>query len=188
MQYKKISLILFTIGLVMITSGSVASFVLSLQSDQKQIRERMESVSLSYENFNTYVTKFQEMRETINEKTLKNLYYDTFKQEDKLIKTQLSNYENIVDTVKKSVSNMDSLCKNVYYPDSDTNHKCSKYKSIYEQVINYFLEDISIYNSNVEVYNNYQQSLGNNDKIEKYKTAKKYIDYNHDGQYEGKEE
>ena len=82
---------------------------------------------------------------------------------------------------------MDKLCTDVYYPDSKVNTKCVNYKSIYEQVVNYFISDINVYNKNVKEYNKEQND--NKDKmIEEYKTNKKYIDYNNDKTYDGKEE
>ena len=58
----------------------------------------------------------------------------------------------------------------------------------YEQVINYFVSDIKTYNKNVISYNNYQATLGTGLSVIKYNTNKKYIDYNNDGKYDGKEE
>ena len=71
----------------------------------------------------------------------------------------------------------------MYYPDSNTNNKCSNYKVIYEQVANYFVSDIANYNKNVKQCN---KSITDN-KISIYKTNKKYIDYNNDKKYDGKD-
>ena len=61
-------------------------------------------------------------------------------------------------------------------------------KNIYEQVVNYFVSDINFYNNKVEKYNEYQSSMGTLLRIKKYTTDKKFIDYNEDNQYDGKEE
>lgn len=83
---------------------------------------------------------------------------------------------------------MDSLCKDVYYPDSDVNSKCSNYKLIYEQVANYFMEDIKLYNTTVQTFNSQQAASGSNIVLLEYKTTKKYVDYNKDKVFEGRTE
>ena len=80
------------------------------------------------------------------------------------------------------------MCDDVYYPESSINNKCINYKSIYEQVVNYFVTDINIYNKNIVNYNNYQASLGSGLLLKSYDTNKKFIDYNKDGSYDGKED
>lgn len=188
MKDKKIVTILFAVGLIMIVSGGVSSFVLSLQADKSMTRERMSSVSLEYEDFSTNVTKFEEFRNALYQDIFENTYYDTLKQDDTIIKNRLSNYESIVDMLEKTVLKLDSLCTNAYYPDSNINGKCSHYALIYEQVVNYFVHDIHLYNSNIMAYNNYQLSLGSSDTLQSYTTDRDFIDYNKDNQYDGKEE
>ena len=81
-----------------------------------------------------------------------------------------------------------SLCENVYYPDGSVNSKCTNYKSIYEQVVNYFVSDIELYNKNIELYNEYEESRGTLFRIRKYQTNKYFVDYNEDGLFDGCEE
>ena len=107
---------------------------------------------------------------------------------DLIIKNKLSNYENLVDELEKNTNNLNKLCDDAYYPESKINNICLNYKSIYEQVINYFVSDIKTYNKNVVSYNNYQATLATGLSVIKYNTNKKYIDYNNDGKYDGKEE
>ena len=79
------------------------------------------------------------------------------------------------------------VLSNVYYPDGKVNTKCSNYKLIYEQVVNYFVSDINVYNENVKKYNEYQKNNNSDLRVDKYKTSKVYIDYNNDNEYDGKE-
>ena len=46
----------------------------------------------------------------------------------------------------------------------------------------------TIGNKNVKSYNDYQTGLGSSNLVKEYKTKKKYIDYNNDNVYDGKEE
>jgi hypothetical protein len=107
--------------------------------------------------------------------------------QDVEIKNRLSNYESLVDSLEKNTKKLDSLCDDVYYPDSTVNSKCSNYKSIYEQVVNYFVSDIALYNKNVKTYNEYQASNNSLLSVESYNTDKDYIDYNDDKVFDGKE-
>ena len=188
MNYRKIAFILMTVGFVMIMSGSVSSFVLGLQADREETYKRIEIVNDQFEVFSTNTSVFESFRDDLYNNILGNVYYDTMYNDDKKIKEKLSNYENLVDEMSKNVVELNKLCEDVYYPDSKTNSKCSNYKSIYEQVVNYFVSDIYLFNKNVTKYNDYQKSQNKDLKVDKYKTNKKYIDYNNDEKYDGKEE
>ena len=187
MRAKKIGVLLLTISIVMIISGTVCSFVVSLKKDQEKTQQRMVVVNDSFEKFNNSVSAFELERDTLYTESLGNLYYDTLATDDSILKNKLSNYESIVDTIIKRVKTMDGLCKDVYYPDSNVNSKCSNYKLIYEQVVNYFVEDVKLYNDTIKTYNEQQVAAGNTATLVEYSTKKEYIDYNKDGVYEGKE-
>ncbi len=188
MNYKKLSIMLMTLSFVLIISGGVSSFVIGLKQDHEETYNRMYKVDDEFEVFSTNTSVFESNRDELYNVVLSNVYYDTMYDEDKDVKNKLSNYENLVDELTKNTNNLDKLCSNMYYSSKDTNNKCVNYKSIYEQVINYFVSDIKVYNSNVNKYNKYQEENGSSLRISKYKTTKKYIDYNNDKKYDGKEE
>ena len=187
MKGKKIGILFLTISIVMIISGTVCSFIVSLKEDQEKTQQRMVVVNDSFEEFNTSVSSFELVRDTLYTEALGNIYYDTLATDDEILKNKLSNYESMVDTIIKKVKTMDGLCKDVYYPDSNVNSKCSNYKLIYEQVVNYFVADVKLYNDAIKTYNEQQAAAGNNSALVDYKTKKEYIDYNKDGVFEGKE-
>ena len=188
MDYKRVAFFLMTLSFIMIMSGSVSSFLLGLKADREETYNRMIIVDDEFESFSTNTTAFEEFRDSLYNDFLGNIYYDSMYKEDKKIKNKLSNYENMVDQMEKSVLKLDGLCEDVYYPLSKTNSECINYKSIYEQVNNYFISDINLYNKNVDKYNSYQKKEKSNLMISKYKMSKNYIDYNNDGKYDGKEE
>ena len=185
---KKIAMIMMTLSFVLIISGGVSSFVLGLKKDKEEIYNRISEVNNEFEVFSTNTSVFENFRDELYNVVLSNVYYDTMYDEDKAVKNKLSNYENLVDELTKNTKRLDKLCNDVYYPDSKVNTKCNNYKSIYEQVINYFVGDINVYNENVVKYNEYQKSNNSDLRVDKYKTAKKYIDYNDDKEFDGKEE
>ena len=188
MNYRRLSYILMTLGFIMIMSGSVCSFLDGLKKDQRETYRRVFVVNDEFEIFSTNTSVFEEYRDNLYKKYLSTFYFDTMYQNDVELKKELSNYENIVDEISRNVKQLDSMCKEVYYPDNEANSKCINYKSIYEQVVNYFVSDISLYNSYVKKYNDYGNGQEGFKTLEMYSTKKKYIDYNLDKKYDGKEE
>lgn len=186
MNGKKIGYILLTLSFIMIISGGVSTFILSLKADRDATYNRMDDVTDSFERFSTNTTVFENIRDELYNNILSNLYYENMFVNSASVDNKLSNYESLVDSLKKNVDELNGLCEDVYYPDSFVNNMCLNYKSIYEQVINYFVTDINLYNDNVKKYNEYQTSINSTLFVELYKTKKKFIDYNNDGVMDGK--
>lgn len=188
MNYRRIALGMMTLSFILIISGGVSSFVLGLKRDKEEISNRINEVNDEFEVFSTNTSVFESTRDELYNVVLSNVYYDTMYDEDKAVKNKLSNYEHLVDELTNNTKKLDSLCEDVYYPDSKVNTKCNNYKSIYEQVINYFVSDIKVYNGNVSKYNEYQKNNNSDLRVDNYKTKKNYVDYNKDKVYDGKEE
>jgi len=180
---KKIAYVLALLGFIMMISGAVTSFLSGLREDRELTYNRMADVTDSYEEFSTEVSLFEDYRDSLYEKYLANLTYDTMSKNDALIKKELKSYEEMVDHIYNKSKTLSKLCDEVYYPESSINNKCSNYRTIYEQVNNYFVLDIKTYNNNIKKYNS-----SNNVTLKNYKTDKDYIDYNEDGTIEGKDE
>ena len=177
-----------TISFILIFSGGVSSFLMGLKADREEIYKRGHEVDDIFETFSTNTSVFENERDELYNNVLKKMYYDTMYQEDKKVKNQLSNYEHLVDELTKNTNELNSLCKNVFYPDATTNSRCKNYLIIYEQVINYFVEDIELYNGNVDKYNKLQEEEDSLFRLRRYITDKQYIDYNHDNVFEGRED
>jgi len=188
MNIKKIAYGLMTLSFVMIISGVVSSLVFELQADREKTYNRINLVNDEFEIFSTNTSVFEVYRDELHESVLGNVYFESMYETDTFVKNKLSNYENLVDELDKNAKSLDDLCTDIYYPDSAANSKCSNYKTIYEQVVNYFVADIKSYNKNIKKYNDYQTSLGSNLLIKEYKTDKDYIDYDQDKEFAGKEE
>ena len=187
MKSRRIIMGMITLSFVLIISGGVSSFILGLQKDKEEIYSRISEVNNEFEVFSTNTSVFEKFRDDLYNIVLSNVYYDTMYDEDKNVKNKLSNYENLVDELTKNTKRLNNLCDDVYYPDGKVNTKCNNYKLIYEQVVNYFVSDINVYNDNVRKYNEYQKNNNSDLRIDKYKTNKVYIDYNKDNEYDGKE-
>ena len=116
MNIRKIAYAMLSLSLVLIISGCFSSFLTGLKQDQEVVYHRMEDVTASYEAFSTNVSFFGDYREDFHESILENLYYETMLNTDSLVKTELTKYEDMVDDIMDEVKKLDSLCKDVYYP------------------------------------------------------------------------
>lgn len=185
---RKIANVLLVLSIVLIISGGVSTFILGLKADRTETLNRMVEVNDVFEIFSANTTAFENSRDELYNDVLSNLYYDNMYNTDGIIKVKLSNYESLVDELGKNAKTLNALCEDVYYPDGNVNNKCFNYKSIYEQVVNFFLSDIEVYNKNVKEYNDYQTANNLTFLVKEYKSKKKYIDYNEDGVFDGKED
>lgn len=186
MKGKKWAFIFLAVSLVLLISGGVASFLVSLKEDRELTLQRMVVVNDEFEDFSTSTTAFETYRDELYNNVLGVLYYDTMGNDDANIKNVLSNYEAMVDSLGKKAKSLDELCADVYYPDSSVNSKCNNYKAIYEQVVNYFVGDVVLYNKNIDSYNNFISSNGGTNVLKYYESEKDYIDYNGDKTFDGK--
>ena len=188
MKGKRVAFVCLMLSLVLLISGGVTSFLVSLKEDRELTLKRMVVVNDEFEDFSDSTTAFEAYRDELYNNVLGSLFYDTLGNDDANIKNVLSNYEAMVDSLEKKAKSLDDLCKNVYYPDSSVNSKCNNYKAIFEQVNNFFIGDIAIYNKNIDSFNTFQLSNGSTVQLQYYTTSKKYVDYNGDGTFDGKVE
>ena len=184
MKGKKFAIILFIIGFILLISGGVASFLFSLKEDRALTLERMVVVNDEFEEFSTSTTAFEAYRDELYNNVLSSLFYDTLGADDANIKNVLSNYEAMVDALEKKADSLNNLCADVYYPDSSVNSKCNNYIAIFEQVNNFFVGDINVYNKNIDSYNAYVAGWGA--PLAHYETKRDYVDYNDDKAFDGK--
>lgn len=190
MKKKKV-VILVVVGVTCIIWGFITLFISSVKKDQREMNARMDVIVDDYTKFNSNLEKFNAKRDEIHQNFLDTIYYETLGSKDTEYKNQLYEYEKIVTDISKSAVKLRDYCKDgVYYSQSDVNSKCNSFKQGYEEMMNTFVEDVNLYNSNLDQYNSWLDSEGKADgvKLENYKTSKKYIDYNKDGKYSGKGE
>ena len=188
MNMRKLAYTLMTLSFILIMSGGVSSFVLGLKKDREVTFKRQCDVNDTFEVFSTNTTIFENYRDELYNGVLNVVYLDSMYAQDKVIKEKLSNYEQLVDELTKNTNELNQLCEGMIYPDNVANTRCKNYKSIYEQVNNYFVADIHTYNQNIKKYNDYQESSGTIYRLRSYETGRDYIDYNLDNQFDGKEE
>ncbi len=185
---KKVSILLFVVGGICLFCGLTLSFVVSLKEDRVATLARMSDIKDEYKNFSNSVDVFNDIRNSLYLNVFENMYIDTMSSKDKEIKETLLNYESSVNDVAKTVNKLSNLCGTIYFSNSNINDKCDGYANVYEQIVNAFVSDVTLYNNNVLQYNEYQKESGTDSLLSDYKTEKKYIDYNNDKKFDGKDE
>lgn len=185
---KNFPIYLLSFGLLLVFAGCVTTFILDLRKDQANVLKRMNDVSLVFEEYSATVSIYEEERDKLYSEVLNNLYYDNMYYTNEPVKERFNKYESLVNDIDKMRVKLDNYCTDVYYPDSSVNSKCSNYKSIYEQVVNYFLTDVNFYNKSINDYNEYISTSGSVLTATEYETNYKFIDYNGDGKKDGCEE
>ena len=187
MKNKKLVIILMISGTLMILAGSFSSFFVNLKEDQEATKKRTVDVAEVYRGFSEQVDNFNDIRNDLYLSVFDQLYYENIGQIDAGVQESLKTYEKIVDDIAVTTKQLKNLCGNIYFTDTSTNTKCSSYASVYEQIVNAFVSDVKFYNESIDNYNDYQEKLKLNNSLNHYDTNKKYIDYNNDKKYEGKE-
>ena len=84
MKSKKFAVAILMISIVMIISGTVCAFVVSLKADREATQARMLVVNDEFESFNKSVTSFEEAREALYIQYLGNVFYDTLANDDSM--------------------------------------------------------------------------------------------------------
>lgn len=186
MNKKKVIVIIGVIVLLIL--GGVVFFIISFRQDKKATLKMMEEVNKEYDTFLKASNDFNIMRDTLYTDVFSDIYYDTLRENIDFYHQKLKEYETLVDSTTKAINKLDENCDGVYYPEAEANTKCMNFKEIYEQVVNCFVYDVNQINDNIEKYNEIQKEAGNNDGILKlYEHNKKFIDYNKDKEYLGKD-
>ena len=188
MKKNTLKIVAIVIAILGVISGSIGLFILSIKKDQKATVERVQEVVTVYSSFSDSVDKFNDIRNDLYSNTLDNVYITNIGEMDSTIQVSFKKYEDTVDEVNKVTDKLSKLCGNIYFTDSRARTKCESYASVYEQIVNAFVSDVKSYNKNIDEYNEYQKGLNINVSLKHYETTKKYIDYNNDKKYEGKEE
>lgn len=160
-----------------------------LMKDQAKTKKTMKVVLKSYDNFNNRVEEFSDIRNKFYE-LKEELYLETLSQNVDGWNDFMNKYAENIKEVEKASKNLKNNCF-IKYGDVETNSKCTAFKANYEAAMNYYITDVKVYNKLVDEYDKWNEEQGGeNAKLNKadYPVYKKYIDFDKDGEYFGKEE
>ena len=160
-----------------------------LKEDQKNTKKTMKLILDNYENFNNRVEEFSDFRNKFYEMK-EDIYLDTLSEKADEFNKMIEEYADSIKEVEKASKNLKGNCK-IKYGDVNTNSKCTTFKANYEAAHNYYISDIKSYNEMIDDYNKKTKDETNQStevKKGEYPVYKKYIDFDNDGEYFGKEE
>ena len=182
--------IMILIGFLLIVIGIISYIIINYNSDQAEVKKRMETVRDSYEAFKTNVESFNSIRDDIYTNVFTDdMYYQTLKDSDASFKELFNNYKDNLDKIDKDYDDVKDKCINVLHPEADVNNKCEAIVSSYEEVVNTYISDVSSYNNLITSYNKWLSDTNSSDvKLEEIKLDRDYIDINGDREYNGRKD
>ena len=182
--------IMILIGFLLIVIGIISYIIINYNSDQAEVKKRMETVRDSYEAFKTNVESFNSIRDNIYTNVFTDdMYYQTLKDSDASFKELFNNYKDNLDKIDKDYDDVKDKCINVLHPEADVNNKCEAIVSGYEEVVNTYISDVSSYNNLITSYNKWLSDTNSSDvKLEEIKLDRDYIDINGDREYNGRKD
>ena len=182
--------IMILIGFLLIVIGIISYIIINYNSDQAEVKKRMETVRDSYEAFKTNVESFNSIRDNIYINVFTDdMYYQTLKDNDASFKELFNNYKDNLDKIDKDYDDVKDKCINVLHPEADVNNKCEAIVSSYEEVVNTYISDVNNYNNLITSYNKWLSDTNSSDvKLEEIKLDRDYIDINGDREYNGRKD
>ena len=182
--------IMILIGFLLIVIGIISYIIINYNSDQAEVRKRMEAVRDSYETFKTDVEAFNSIRDDIYTNVFTDdMYYQTLKDNDASFKELYKSYSESLDKIDKDYDGVKDKCINVLHPEADVNNKCEAIVSSYEEVVNTYISDVNNYNNLITSYNKWLSDTNSSDtKLEEIKLDRDYIDINGDREYNGRKD
>lgn len=183
---KVIGVVFIIIAILFVLAWIWAS---GLKEDQEETKKTMKLVLDSYENFNNRVEEFSNYRNKFYEMK-EDLFLETLGENAEEWNDFIVKYADSISEVEKSSKNLKENCE-IKYGDVNTNSKCTAFKANYEAAHNYYISDIKLYNDLIDDYDKWNKEEDNKyPEVKKgtYPVYKKYIDFDKDGEYFGKEE
>lgn len=183
---KHLGIIIFIVFLLIII-GIISYVVINYNSDQAEVKKRMDEVREDYEVFKTDVDAFNSIRDDIYNEVMQDMYYQMLKDNDARYKELYQSYSDSLEKIDKDYDGVKDKCINVLHPEADVNNKCEAIVSSYEEVVNIYVSDVNSYNSLIDSYNKWLSDNNSTDtKLDKIKLDRDYLDINGDREYNGR--
>ena len=141
--------ILFSLGIFLIIAGLITNFTMSFSADKEEVSKRMKKVDKTYEIFKREASNFSATRDNLYDNVFAELYFETLNLSINNCLIELEKYEQKLDEMAKIAEELKESCGDIYFPEADTNNKCQTYALSYEEMVNYFMNDIVQVNQNI---------------------------------------
>ena len=184
---KKLVLSFIIIFIIGSLGFGVFKFISDFNADKDLTKEKMNEILSNYDSFNATLLSFVQSRDYLYELRA-NTYVQDYAKNIAGWNGLIKAYEEDILKVEEASKKLKEPCK-YEYGNPNVNSKCKLFKSTYEGAMNYYITDVKDYNKSVTTYNNYAEMYGY-EKLNKASLVvyKKYIDYDKDKEYFGKEE
>ncbi len=179
------------IGIVIVINAILFAlawiWISGIKEDQKQTKKKMKIIQNAYVDFNKTIDEFSDMRNNLYEQR-EDLYYETLADSADYWNKFIDNYAKEVEKLEKNSKDLKKNCK-IKYGDVNTRSKCTNFVANYEAAHNYYISDIKMYNNLVDDYKKWNED-NKYPSLNKgtFPIYEKYIDFDEDGEYFGKEE
>lgn len=186
---KSLKVIGIVFIIIAILFGCAWVWASGLKEDQRKTKEIIKVILEKYENFNNRVEEFSQLRNKYYE-LKEDLYLETLSENAEEWNKFMDDYSNAISEVEKASKELKENC-DIKYGDVNANSKCTAFKANYEAAHNYYISDINLYNELIDDYNKWlkeENVKGKEINKGKYPVYKKYIDFDKDKEYFGKEE
>ena len=180
-NYKKISIALFIVALVLIVTGNSILVYQTVSKNGYNKEELQKNLTASLNNFKKKADDFSNVREEYSDNVESSIFVETIDEYDNWIK-EIDNYTEMVEDIDKSSEYLKKVCLNHYYSEQEIKNKCDAFIVAYETMINYYVQDINSFNNNLD-----EISKELNKKLSGYNLKYDFTDINSDGKYIGME-
>ena len=182
-----ILIIIFNLGLL------IYKFYKGYEEDKNKTEEKISQINQNYNSFINNLENFNIERENIYNEIFQENYLEDMQINIVKWNSIIQNYSNTIREIDDNSKYLKDNCKNIQIINAEINKNCDSFNNNYETMINSYITDINLYNQNIEAYNNWlnenEENIQNLSPIDKYidKNYTKYIDYNNDGEFLGKD-
>lgn len=179
MSNKKILIIsilsMFTVILII-----VGMILFSVNKKQKMLIENVDIIKSDYAKFSSNTSDSEKIKEELTNK-LTTFSNETYEEDHTEYQRILKEYDSNIKYINEIVEDLEEKCQ-YEYDDQMINLLCRGFDILYEESINAYITNVNEYNNKLSMYND------NRDKKYNLHTLiyDKYIDYDKDGEYEGK--
>jgi ABC-type Na+ efflux pump permease subunit len=180
--------IILLIVIILVFALAIYLYINSFKEDKKETLKIMKQVNTDYPVFIKATNACVEKRNEFY-KQKEDIYLEEISKNPADWTTLMSEYEELLNQVETSSKRLKKYCKNEF-GDITVKTECNKFKANYEAVMNYYITDVKVYNKLVKEYNEWVNTNNSSaSKLEKVKLKiyDKYIDFDEDGEYFGKE-
>ena len=169
-------------GLIVLTVIiTIAGIVLAIINNKKQtILDNMAIIKQSYTNLSVYVSDDRNFRNQLTNR-LTTFNNEIYSSEHESYMQLLNAYNNNLKAIEVNINQLASKC-DIEYEEATINILCRSYGILYEEVVNGYVTSVTNYNNKITAYNQTSET----DYELFTMTYKEYIDYDQDGNYQGK--